>query len=108
MHIPADDAPRQHAQPQRGEYYGAPDPDEEDIGDVRWNQTGSGQFRGNLQRTINIDPRMPLQPQLQGQLQGLNGPQGQGNSGFLNNLLGTIGGMLGNMQPDGQQPGQQP
>ncbi|TKA77815.1 hypothetical protein B0A55_04591 [Friedmanniomyces simplex] len=114
LHIPADAPDQQVAPHQHGEYYGgggAPDPDEDDIDHIHWNQTGPGQFRGSVNRTISIDPRQPLQQQLQGQLQGLQGPQGQGG-GLLNGLLGTINGMLGGLgeqqgQQQGQQPGQQ-
>ncbi|KAK0943056.1 hypothetical protein LTR29_005436 [Friedmanniomyces endolithicus] len=110
LHMPAD-APDQRVVPhQQGEFYGgdAPDPDEDDIDHIHWNQTGPGHFRGTVNRTISIDPRQPLQQQIQSQLQGLQGPQGQAG-GLLNGLMNTLGGLLGGVgEQQGQQTGQQP
>ncbi|KAK5700515.1 hypothetical protein LTR97_005032 [Elasticomyces elasticus] len=119
QHIPAD-APDHRTPQQHGEYYGAgaPDPDEDDIDHIHWNETAPGTFRGNVNRTISIDPTQPVQPQLQAQLQNLQrlqGPRDEDGVGgnLISSLIGTVSNMLGGMagqqgiQQGGQQGGQQ-
>ena len=71
----------------------APDPGEDDIDNLRWEQTGPGTYR--VRGRYNMD--MPLNGQ--GQPQGQQG----GLMGMVGNLLQ---GMVGQQQGQGQQPGQ--
>ncbi|KAK4554013.1 hypothetical protein LTR86_008854 [Recurvomyces mirabilis] len=111
-HDPREDNNRIPAEPpgtvvpqrqQHGEFYGAPDPDEVDLDNIEWRQTGPGTYRGSINRTITIDPR---------QL----GQQQQGQGGLLGGIMGALGNVLGGVVTQGQQnqnqpgqyPGQQP
>ncbi|KAK5112376.1 hypothetical protein LTR62_004339 [Meristemomyces frigidus] len=102
--IPAEQ-PGSNVLPQHGEFYGAPDPDEEDIEGVQWRQTGPGTFRGSINRTIDIDPRQLVQQQQQG--------QGQAQGGLLGGIMGALGNVLSaaiapaQQQQQGQHPGEQ-
>lgn len=93
-HDPRDDHLPEPEQPDHdhGEYYGAPDPDEEDIDGFQWRQTGPGQMRGTFTRTINVGG---------GQQQGQQG-------GGLGGVLGALGSLVqGVMNHPGQQQQQQ-
>lgn len=83
------------------EFYGAPDPDEEDIdsigggggGGMRWEQTAPGQMRGTFNRTYHF---------------GGGGPgQGQQGGGLGGGLLGVVGSMLNGAFNTAAQQGQQ-
>ncbi|KAF2212942.1 hypothetical protein CERZMDRAFT_105795 [Cercospora zeae-maydis SCOH1-5] len=75
----------------------APDPDEDDIDDFQWRNTGPGQYRGTLHRNV------PLQPGQQ-----IPGGLGTGVLGFIGQALGpALQGMLGGQQGQQQQRQQQ-
>lgn len=77
-----------------------PDPDEDDIDNLRWEQTGPGTYR--VRGRYNMDLPLNRNGQLQGQGQG---GMGQGLMGMVGNLLqGMVGQQQG--QGQGQQPGQ--
>lgn len=78
----------------------APDPDEDDIDNLRWEQTGPGTYR--VRGRYNMDLGMNRQGQLQGQQQG---GMGQGLMGMVGNLLQ---GMVGQQQGQGQRADSQP
>ena len=69
LHIPADDHP-QPRQQQHGDFYAAPDPDEDDIDALAWNGSGAGQQHHQHQQQ---HPGQPQQPGLLGILGGLFG-----------------------------------
>ena len=74
-----------------------PDPDEDDIDNLHWEQTGPGTYR--VRGRYNMDVPLNRNGQLQGQEQG----------GMGGGLMGMVGNMLqGYLQGQGQQPGQPP
>jgi E3 ubiquitin-protein ligase RNF115/126 len=110
--IEADHDPREDAgqiPPDHGhdEFYGAPDPDEDDIDGIRWQQAGPGRMTATFDRTYNFGPGQQQQP---------GGQQGQGQGGGFGGVLGALGSMLagaigGGQHPQGQDQrhqGQQP
>ncbi|KAK5138456.1 hypothetical protein LTR08_000042 [Meristemomyces frigidus] len=81
-----------------GEYYGAPDPDEEDIGGVQWQQ------HGTFNRTSPFGSGGQGGQQQQPQAQQTQQPGG-GVFGVLGSLMhGALGGMMQPQPP--QEPGQ--
>lgn len=97
-HDPRDDHIEPQPQHQHGEFYAAPDPDEEDIDDIQWTRDGNGNMtgRGTIHRTITVDQN--------GQPTG--GEQGVG--GILGGLGQYIQGLIGQqLQPQQQQQDQQ-
>ncbi|KAK3711555.1 hypothetical protein LTR37_009546 [Vermiconidia calcicola] len=99
QHIPRDTTPHAHGD------FNAPDPDEGDIDNLRWEETGPGRYR--VRGTYRQDYPMGAQPpQQQGQ------GQGQGQGGLAGGLMGLVGNMLqgalGGQQQGGQQRQQGP
>lgn len=104
--IEADNDPREDDQHIPGEpdlrsggFGAAPDPDEDDIDALRWEQTGPGTYR--VRGRYNVDVPLNRQGQPQGQEQG---GMGQGLMGMVGNLLQGM--VQGQGQGQGQQPGQ--
>ncbi|KAH9826088.1 RING-like zinc finger protein [Teratosphaeria destructans] len=97
-HDPRDEPPPLENEHGHADFYGAPDPDEDDIGGIQWRQTGPGQMTGTQHRRFNgtftYGPD-GLQP---------TGQQGGGLGG--GGLLGAIGSMLSGALGGGQQPQQ--
>lgn len=81
--------------------FDVPDPDEDDIDNLRLEQTGPGRYRLHGTYTREV-PMRGGQPQLPG--------QGQGQGGMGAGLMGMVGNIIqGMMGPQQQQlPGQQP
>ncbi|KAF2479538.1 hypothetical protein BDY17DRAFT_313340 [Neohortaea acidophila] len=91
QHEPEDSAPAGGY----GDYYApAPDPDEEDIDNLRWTQTGPDTYR--LRGTYRTD--IPITPGTNLQQPGAAQP----------GLMGMVGSVLQNMLGGGQQQQQQP
>lgn len=94
-HIPADNAPSQPPPQQQGhgDFY-APDPDEEDIGNLQWEPSGPGRMRlqGTLHRTVTPE-----------QLRQLRQAQQQGGGGSGGGLMGLLGGFIQSAIGGGQQ-----
>ncbi|KAK5118760.1 hypothetical protein LTR85_007966 [Meristemomyces frigidus] len=79
-----------------GDYYGAPDPDEEDIDGFQWRQTAPGQMHGTFNRTVHLGGGRGGQQQ---------GPQGGGLGGLFGGMLGSL--LQGAATHVGQQQAQQ-
>ncbi|EMC96423.1 hypothetical protein BAUCODRAFT_474318 [Baudoinia panamericana UAMH 10762] len=91
-HDPRDDNLLPEQDVPQGGFYGAPDPDEDDIDNIQWQQTGPDTYRARINRTIDIQP----------------GQQQQQGGGLLGGILGGLGTLIGGALGGGeQQQGQQ-
>lgn len=86
-----------------GSFGAAPDPDEDDIDNLRWEQTGPGTYRVRGRYNMDVPLNRNGQPMQQ------QGGMGQGLMGMVGNLLqGMVGPQGQGQQPGQQAPGQQP